>query len=463
MLRLSFRRRRTEWAAGQTTGRRPGDDTPGQDLDARATELDRYRAAAFAMPPAPEPGTVLQEVDQLTLSLSGAIDEGSDKTLDLLITSWTGGWIAAVDSEYLEHCADINRQRGQAQELLTEATVTAQYEEEKLDRIRSDYAASRHRLTGEHHEYTQPAATAVTSLVRRMDNGQEPAVPATVTPLPGPAPRQDWSEPHLVAGRGKMTLIAGAILVVIGATADTIAFHNVLELVLSTEAAWSAWALAAGATSMALVVAAFLGVARANHRRGRYLAPRHRPSRLPVIAPAVVWLGMGAAMFLIRWKGNIVTVGFTVAKTAAPAHNPSTVWQALFFLGIYLISGVCTIFEAERLFNPEYMAYMRLGKALNSQAKIVARAEARRMRAQAAVDRFDEELRDEEKKKAAAIAQRKWLGTEAAHYARVRMAAIMGDPAKTGITETGPRPDLPAPFGPDPAQLGAGPAAATAP
>ena len=38
----------------------------------------------------------------------------------------------------------------------------------------------------------------------------------------------------------------------------------------------------------------------------------------------------------------------------------------------------------------------------------------------------------------AAIVERQALGAEAANYARIVMAAMMADPAKTGITETGP-------------------------
>ena len=66
-------------------------------------------------------------------------------------------------------------------------------------------------------------------------------------------------------------------------------------------------------------------------------------------------------------------------------------------------------------------------------------------RARAAVDHHDGELDREDHRRKAAIAERQALGAEAANYARLLMAGMLRDPAKTGLTETGPTPQLPAP------------------
>jgi hypothetical protein len=56
------------------------------------------------------------------------------------------------------------------------------------------------------------------------------------------------------------------------------------------------------------------------------------------------------------------------------------------------------------------------------------------------------------RRRQAAIAERQALGAEAANYARILMAAMLKNPAQTGLTETGPTPQLPAPpDNPDPA------------
>ncbi|HEY3905850.1 MAG TPA: hypothetical protein VGM14_18215 [Streptosporangiaceae bacterium] len=420
---------------------------PGDSRYLRIPEIDRWRAVPFEMTPAPERGAVMQRVQQLIDSLAGALDEGSGAALDRLIESWTGSWIATVESDYLDHCATISVHRGQARQWWTEATVTAEYEREKLDECRSDLLASRRRLTG---ESLPPDPSSPDS----RDSGSEPgsgseADPPLVSATRRSAHRQDWSEPHLVAGRGRLSLIVGAFLILIGAMADTIAFHNTLELVLTTESAGVAWAMAVGTTSMALVAAGGLGVARAVRRRGRYLPPRHRPSRLPLILSSVVWFGLGLAMFVIRWLGQDANGSFHLslahASSSGSAHH--TLWQAIFFAAIYLVSGTCTLIECERLYNPEYFAFQRLRKQYHELIKQVAKADAERDRAEAALEQHDGELQREDQRRMAAIADRQAIGAEAANYARVLMAAKLGDPSMTGITETGPVPELTAAFG----------------
>lgn len=271
-------------------------------------------------------------------------------------------------------------------------------------------------------------------------------------PAPGRAagPQPDWTAPHLLAGRGRAVLIAAALLIGAGALTDTLAFKNTLELALPQVSGALAWAMAAGATSTALIAAASLGMSLAIHRRTR----GHRGTKLPMTLTAAVWAGLGLAMFLVRWLDTgASTPSDTFGSTAASAHPTPLV--ALFFAAIYLISGGCTIFEAERLYNPEYFAYVRLGKQYHQQAQKAAEAEAIVERARAAVDHHDGELDREDHRRHAAIAERQALGAEAANYARLLMAAMLQDPAKTGLTETGPTPQLPAP--PDNPQAAADP------
>ena len=122
--------------------------------------------------------------------------------------------------------------------------------------------------------------------------------------------------------------------------------------------------MAAGATSMALVAAAILGISLAIHRRTR----GHRGTRPAMYSTAAVWIGLGLAMFLVRWLDTSASApSDTFGGPAASAHPTPLV--ALFFAAIYLISGACTIFEAERLYNPEYFAYVRLAKQYRQQAR----------------------------------------------------------------------------------------------
>lgn len=448
------------------------DSGPSQGRYVHIPQIDRWRAVPFVMLPAPERGAVMEQVQQLTQSLDGAIDEGTGASLDLLIESWTGAWIATVESEYVDHCAVISIHRGQARQWLTEADVNVEHEREKLDQSRSDYLASRQRLTGESPDPASSGAPQGTTGVPDPGNGGGPGAPTAEATAPGagsgpshearsgpgPAPRQDWTAPHLVAGRSMVGLFVAAFLILIGALADTIAFHNVLDLILKTEQDPLVWAMATGTTSMALTAAGSLGVARAIRRRGRHWAPRHRPSRLPLVVSALVWLGLGLAMFLIRWLGppTSVNLSFTATSTSTPTPPHQTLLTAIFFGAIYLVSGAVTMFEAERLYNPEYFAFRRLRKQYSEQAKRVAKVEAEKDRAESALELHDGELQREDQRRLAAIADRKALAAEAANYARVLMASMMRDPAKTGITETGPVPEMPSPPGAGPAAAAAG-------
>jgi hypothetical protein len=260
-------------------------------------------------------------------------------------------------------------------------------------------------------------------------------------------PQPDWTAPQLLAGRGRAGLMGAALLIGAGTLTDTLAFKNTLELALPQISGPLAWAMAAGATSMALVAAAILGISLAIHRRTR----GHRGTRPAMYATGAVWIGLGLAMFLVRWLDTGASTSSDTFGSPASSGHPTPL-VALFFAAIYLVSGACTIFEAERLYNPEYFAHVRLGKQHRQQEYKVAGAEATVERARAAVDHHDGELDREDHRRQAAIAERQALGAEAANYARLLMAAILKNPAQTGLTETGPTPQLPAPpDNPDPA------------
>lgn len=160
-----------------------------------------------------------------------------------------------------------------------------------------------------------------------------------------------------------------------------------------------------------------------------------------VAVAAVAWLGLGLAMFTTR----LLDVGSPgpVFGTAPPQTTQSTTWVAIFFGAVYLISGACMMVEAQRLHNPEAVLFRRLDKRHDKQVARTAAAEAVAVRAQQAVDLHNGELDREDARRRAAVTARKALGAEAAHHARLIMAAILGDPSKTGITGTGPIPELP--------------------
>lgn len=246
-----------------------------------------------------------------------------------------------------------------------------------------------------------------------------------------------WAVPHLIAGRGKATDALAVVLIAIGAVTDTLAFRNTLEILLPRETSGTRILLmAVGATAMGLIAAAFFGIAYATYRRDR-----PGSSRLLMTCAAVAWFGLGIMMLLVRaftpTGGASDAGGFDVQSAGSPLLT------AGFFFSIYVISGVGTLFEAERHYNPVYFAYVRLRRLLRKQEGVVVTLEAQLERARAVVDMLAGDLDREDHRRRAAILERQAFGAEAANMARVLMAAMLKDPAKTGLTETGPVPELP--------------------
>jgi uncharacterized membrane protein YhaH (DUF805 family) len=251
----------------------------------------------------------------------------------------------------------------------------------------------------------------------------------------GAARRPSWRDPHQLAGRSQVSDLVLGVMILVGAAADMVAFKTTLDILLRQSQTLS-WVMASGATCLALVAAARLGVAVAIRRR-----EDTRYASFAVLAAAIAWLGLGLAMFITRLL-NPGSAG-PAFETAAPQSTQPTTLIAIFFGAVYLISGTCMMIEAMRLHNPEAALHRRLGKSLDKQVARTAEAEAEAERAQRAVDLHNDELAREKARYHAAINARKALALEAASHARLRMSAILGDPSKTAITETEPALELP--------------------
>jgi hypothetical protein len=247
-----------------------------------------------------------------------------------------------------------------------------------------------------------------------------------------------WAAPNLIAGKGKAADILAGLTIAIGAVTDTVAFQNTLKLLLPHETDQvRIMLMAVGATAMGLVAAAFFGIAYSIHRRDQ-----PGSSRLLRNFAAGAWLGLGIMMLLVRLftpqAADPASGGFDVSSSAG-----SPALTAGFFFSIYVVSGAGTVFEADRLYNPVYFAYVRLRKLLRKQEAVVVLLEAELERARAVADLLAGDLDREDHRKRAAILERQAFGAEIANLARVLMAVMLQDPAKTGLAETGPVAELP--------------------
>lgn len=247
--------------------------------------------------------------------------------------------------------------------------------------------------------------------------------------------KRDWSDPHLLAGRGLVVTLAVSAMIGVGSFTDTIAFKSTLDLLLRAPS-WQSWGMAVGATLLALVGAMNLGVALAGRRRHDADSPLWM-----ALASASVWVSLGAVLFYVRWTSAASTsdaLGFSAVASDQSQHNHQAHAGALFFGALFLISGIAAALEAGRLANPAFRAFRRSSAACESQEAVVARAAAEAERAKCAVEHQNGEHERDELRRDHARSERIALAGEAANYARVLMAQLMQDPRKTGVTAFGP-------------------------
>jgi hypothetical protein len=257
-----------------------------------------------------------------------------------------------------------------------------------------------------------------------------------------------WADTTLLAGRSPIGLIVIVLLILVGSVTDTTAFKSTLDLVLR-ESETVSWLLAGGMTCLAIAAAWTLG---------RKLAALRRldldTTGWQVIVSALVWLGLGFALFYVRWTSAATTqtsfsgIQVDTSHQAQQAHAAAVLFGALF-----LASGFAAAMEAARVTNPAYAAYRQATAALAAAQKRVAVRVGLARRARLAVEHHAGEFDRDLARRDQACAERRALGAQAANYARVLIATSLQDPRKTGLTESGPLPPPVPDQGPQPGEV----------
>jgi hypothetical protein len=153
-----------------------------------------------------------------------------------------------------------------------------------------------------------------------------------------------YKPPRLAADRDALML--SLITLAIAATADYIAFRQVIELAIKTLTDVESNLLVAGVTAIALALA---------HRTGTALRDRSDKAGngrgVIALCAGLCWVGMGAMAFYIRWaqpqaaavrSGFKLVPGTSSASTSTTSQHPA----ALLFLILYLGTGVLAIATA---------------------------------------------------------------------------------------------------------------------
>jgi hypothetical protein len=371
----------------------------------------------------PDHDAVMQEVADNVETLGKGLDDGTYGALDELSDTRLNGWIAQVNAQYTRHCESIAEYRMRLEEEKVSAERNADSAQAELAYRRTLLERARARLSGDVHA----------AVIRvGADAGQQSD---SVQAAQDAEDNRD-ADPGLLAGQSKAYVIGAGTFIAIGAATDTIAFRNTLEIVLQTISEPLAWLMAGGATSMALVSAASLGIGLSIRRR------RARRAIFAITSTLSVWLALGLSMFLLRWLDD----GSGVQAFGQASGTQGTPLVAGFFGAIYLVSGACTIFEAERFYNPAYFSYRKAREQYKRQVEIEREAATALARAKAALANADDEFKREDQRRDAALAERRALGEEAKVWARFLMSARLQDPEQTYV----PRKAAPVLAGPEP-------------
>jgi hypothetical protein len=204
-------------------------------------------------------------------------------------------------------------------------------------------------------------------------SGIDPADPYTLLGqhYHGELPRwggRDYQDPTSIAGRPRSSYGYFVVLMV-AASADVVAFLQVVELVLSTVSKDLAYVVALGFTAIALSLAHRGGALFRDHMAGAAWAPKAIPF-LCVMA----WLLLGAAAFYVRLTGLSNINGSPSLSLSSPQPEFSSHFaydSAIIFLALFLGSGVVTWMGAYLSRNPLMGSYK-----LASHAFLKARYQA---------------------------------------------------------------------------------------
>lgn len=337
-------------------------------------------------------------VVELASALVPAVDEALAKPLDNVINARADQWIAQVLSEFERYLAKMKYALGRA-----EANVTQETQLQPPDT---------HRVV--------ETETARNSAAIRLRGDQEKSAWAE----PGHA------DPTLLAGRSRSGYLYVAALVV-AASADIVAFYQVVQLVAGNLTSRQVLILVVGFTAIALILAHYIGWMLRDRKAGAKWI-----QLFMIILVAVVWIGLGGLAFWVRLKSNSGgSSGFqlpgTSSSSSAQPNGQGTLPGAAMFAGLYAGSGAVAFIGGYLRSNPLSAAFMRAVRAHRRAAEARALS-ARRLRlAEAEAEFFANQITAAERVRDEAIQARHALAAELKQRARVEFAKRLRDASAT--------------------------------
>lgn len=307
--------------------------------------------------------------------LRHGFDAGSGSHFDGRLDGLEIVWHREDDEKHTVYLRGLGQRIAETQRAIAHAEESVQQAEKSQKLAEQNYESARVRLSGEPlsrtHRSTAGAAlpssdpTYLPTLTRAEDTTTRPPT------IGNPHQR----EPHLLPGRSLLDVVIW-LFVLLAVAADIVAFYTVLARLFRAMPELIVVG-AIGFTAAAIGICHFIGIGLQRRRS----ADRRRSDGL-LWASVPAWLALGALAFFVRLHFGVQDPGALAGTgssdfggTSATRTDPNLL-AALFFAGLYLVSGLLAITASFYAFNPDAHAYRRASRTLKKAAQQVSNAKA---------------------------------------------------------------------------------------
>jgi hypothetical protein len=308
--------------------------------------------------------------------LRDGFDAGSGRYFDGRLDSLEFAWHREDDEKHTSYLRGLGQRIAETQRAITHAEESVRQAEKGQELAERNYESARVRLSGElpSHTHRSPAGAALPSSDPTYLPARTRAEDTTTRPPTIGNPNH--REPHLLPGRSLLDVVIW-LFVLLAVAADIVAFYTVLARLFRAMPALIV-AGAIGFTAAAIGICHFIGIGLQRRRSG----DRRRSDGL-LWASVPSWLALGALAFFVRLHfgvqdpGVLVGTGSSSFGGTSPTETDPNLLAALFFAGLYLVSGLLAITASFYAFNPDAHAYRRASRMLKKAARQVSNAKAR--------------------------------------------------------------------------------------
>jgi hypothetical protein len=325
--------------------------------------------------------------------LRGGFDAGSGGKFDGRLDALGSQWHKQDDREHEDCQSNLNQRIVDVKRAVSYAEDAVRQAEGNQRLALRNYESARERLSGELPTRTyRPTVETETDTLSSSSRQQH--LPIPLGPSPGSTRLRalnqeegdgtrtltiggpNYREPHLLPGRSSIDMLMW-FFVLLAVAGDITVFYTVLARLLRADPV-AIIAGAVGFTAAAIGICHLIGIGLQRRRSG----DRRRSDGL-LWASIAAWLALGCLAFFARLYFGVQTSD-ALATTGSANFGGGTpvtsmdrnLLAALFFSGLYLVSGLLAMTASFYTFNPHAQAYRHATRKLKKAARNVSNAKA---------------------------------------------------------------------------------------